>query len=859
MEGQALLRASSKQQELLLPLTQQLPELDKVDVDQCPTVYEDGKYSIEFSCEELISEQVQRIESYVNGRNLGYLDYGVGAEPVKGMVCFKDLMASGKAHSTKYYSQPFLLQCDLVVLTFVIHMHDGTIYELSTGGLLCVSRNTRDVENIGHMINKLTEFDKSAISGGLFAKQLSPLQSLHEAWTHNIFSSLENYIKLLGEVIQCYRSNYPYFRTMGKHTIQKEQTLQSPFKVKAVTLNSFQWLMQNSEQMTEINSSKGVRYRGKHYVPLQINAENNIKSSDVYENQVVVSFISMVLHESRQIYTRYTEAVENERSNLQKSGGTNQSAAAAAPTSAGIGASASASASTSTSGAGGLANAAESAAATADNPSPSVLNTSVVNTGVVNTGVSNTGVVNTGVVNTGVAAPSVSNTAASAGVVGSGTASVAAPTADGTGDAADSATEAAPVESGAVVQEGSEAQAQNANAGAVETPAANAEGASAEVAKAEGAGADPAEASSSDAGVLNTGVVNTSVANTGGSDVTDTVGSSTEAKDGSTPAAKPQPTPNQSIQGALSAGYQTPILAVRTFQVAYCKGMLENLKQAIDQLSALLRQYLLMFEIKASPLLGMPRKTKTFQEIKPYSQVFVMLLKWFKHGEVELKQERLTLQAKTLDKVFEYYCLVELLTLFTRKGYSPALGDQSAYNYPYIVNNPTYKSGDNDIANTYVLRKEDVTVTLYYQPLISSTEFQNNLALYRTTNPHHTTDFYVPDFVVKFNKGGDEIYAIFDAKFSSRQNILDYYFKDVVHKYSIEIAVNQPYPVPRLVWIFQGRMMTSKEDALWRYHNSPLAMLLKQHTSFGVIALNALTEGITDDLWTEMQSCIPWI
>lgn len=686
MEGKALLRYGQKQEELALPLSIHKPEIDAVELEQCPTVYEDGSYSIEFSSDMLISEHVQRIDAFINDKYLGYLDFAVNDEAVCGRIHYE--IRSNPRYPTNgktYVNQPFLLHCDLVWLQFEVHMHDGTIYELYTDFLLCVSKNSKDVENIRLMMDKLVAFDKTNLGEGLFDRGISPLQSLQHTWTHQISKTLDNYSTLLDEIGQCYKTNYPYFKTMGKHTIKKEPILQSPFKVKAVTLNSFQWLMQNSDQLTEISAAKGVRYRNKYYVPLQISAENNVKSNDVYENQVVLSFINLVLNDAKQICIKYTEMLEQSQKEAQKQ------------------------------------------------------------------------------------------------------------------DSGESKT--------------------------------NAEQATAEV--------------NNSSNVSSIDNISKATDNNKVSEISDSSSNQDKSED--------------SNASSYELGdYQTPILEVKTFQVTYCMGMINRLKESIDHLSTLQMQYMRLFNLNATPLLGMPRKTKTFQEIKPYTQVFAMILKWFNHGEVEFTQERLTLQIKTLDKLFEYYCLIELLNLLTSKGYKLDEGEGAVYTYPYSVNNTVHYRHD-DIANTYILRKDGVEVTVYYQPLISSTEFQNNLSLYRTTNPHNMTDYYKPDFVLKFCKEGEESYVILDSKFSSRKNIMDWYLNDVLRKYSLEIAVNQEFPMPRMVWILQGRMLTGKEEEVWHYNNSPLAMQLKRNTSFGIIAMNAQQEGIKDSLWAEMQGVIPWI
>jgi hypothetical protein len=161
---------------------------------------------------------------------------------------------------------------------------------------------------------------------------------------------------------------------------------------------------------------------------------------------------------------------------------------------------------------------------------------------------------------------------------------------------------------------------------------------------------------------------------------------------------------------------------------------------------------------------------------------------------------------------------------------------------------------EKDVANTYMLSKNDVNVTLYYQPVISSLGFENSLTLYRTTKAaHDNPSYYTPDFVLKFSTSEhNEEYVILDAKFSSRSNIKKYYLTDVIWKYSCEFGVAAENRAPKMVWILQGRV-NSSEPSIWRHHSSHLASKYHPLTSFGIVSLNTSTE-VSQRLWAEIKN-----
>ena len=59
---------------------------------------------------------------------------------------------------------------------------------------------------------------------------------------------------------------------------------------------------------------------------------------------------------------------------------------------------------------------------------------------------------------------------------------------------------------------------------------------------------------------------------------------------------------------------------------------------------------------------------------------------------------------------------------------------------------------------------------------------------------------------------------------------------------------------PKMVWILQGRV-NSSENAIWRYHNSPLVPTYRPTTSFGIVSVNTSVE-IRQRLWSEIRNSI---
>ena len=593
-----------------------LMDMSSIDFSKCAAVFEDGSYEIFFECDQHNKIDVESITVCVNGEPVGKIELNPDTAVVKGYT---------KYEKENYAAQPFLLHYDLVVVSFILLFVDGSSKEYFTDFLLCVSKSQEDATNIQNMLQELIVFDDSQVGEWIFSDgKRGTSNSLYEGkWNKYAYRSLSSYIQLLEQVIACYKNNYAYFRMQGKHMIKQASVLVSYEKVKKISRDSFNWIMQNADELANVPYSIGVQYQGKNYLPYHIKTDASQKSWDVYENRVVISFLHTALLNAKQIFVEFDRNVLNEERIISR------------------------------------------------------------------------------------------------------------------------------------------------------------------------------------------------------------------------------------IHGSFPKEYCAPIITIKSLQISFCRILLGKLNHSIDTLQNLYTQYETLFDIQTSVLTTLPRKTSTFCEIKPYAQVFKIIVCWFQYGEYSLEKERLILQVKTLDKLFEYYCLLQLLKLLADNGYQKADIKNPVFKYYYKSADGHYQN-EQDVANTYVLSRNHITATLYYQPVISAFDFENGLTLYRTTSKK---GYYTPDFVLKFSfSEHDEEYIIFDAKFANRNSITNFRLPEVIRKYSSELGVAADCPAPKMVWILQGRV-NSTEKAIWRYHNSPLVSTYRPVTSFGIVSVNTTVE-IRQRLWNEIRNNI---
>lgn len=620
MAAKCTLFCTAMNQRVDLNLIEHFVDMSSVDFTKCTAVFEDGSYNIHFSCEEYSAKDVETVDVCVNGGTIGSIVLENNSTIVKGYIRYRDNIPA---------QQPFLLHYDLVTLSFIIKLIDGTTQELFSDFLLCVSKHQEDSENIKNILHELVAFDDSQVGEWIFSKQdHGGGTGLYEGkWNKHSYKSLSSYIQLLEQVTLCYKDNYPYFKTQGKHTIKQSNVLVSYESVKNISIESFYWIMQNSEQLTPVPSQTGIQHHGKNYLPYQIRTTTNKKSWDTYENRIVVNFLYTVLLNAEQIHKEFDQDILNEERIISK------------------------------------------------------------------------------------------------------------------------------------------------------------------------------------------------------------------------------------IHGNFPREYRAPIITIKTLQISFSRVLLEKLRHSIEVLKVVYKQYAVLFDVPTFVFTSFPRKTRTFCEIKPYVQVFELIINWFQYGEYSLEKERLVLQVKTLDKLFEYYCLLKLLKLLVDNGYQKADIPVPVYKFIYKLTDDKYEN-ERDVANTYKLSADNKKITLYYQPVISATgRFENDLQLYRTTSRN---GYYNPDFVLKFSaENKEDEYLIFDAKFSSRDNIINHHLPEVMRKYSFECAVANSTQTAKMVWILQGRVITN-EKAIWQYHNSPASSLYSPITSYGIVSINTTTE-VGAKLWDQIKKQVTFL
>lgn len=282
--------------------------------------------------------------------------------------------------------------------------------------------------------------------------------------------------------------------------------------------------------------------------------------------------------------------------------------------------------------------------------------------------------------------------------------------------------------------------------------------------------------------------------------------------------------------------YSFSILTLKGDSLEKWNKQLSDLKREFQMLWV---QYSKLLPLRQTALLKhLPHTTKVFQEVRHYRDIFDVVRKWFDFGEFSINRINAMLKIKTMDTLYEYYCLYQILEMLSNKGWQPITYGDFAYYFNYGT---SYGENgvDNEICNTYRFQKGENRIVLYYQPKIFGWERANNgLQLFRTTmgNNSEKQSFWQPDFVIKLNIGEDEKYVILDAKYASDNAIVENRLPKCIEKYINQISGKyDPYAV-KMMGLLHGK--ASENDDFINYNNSLMSEHYYKGPIIGVVPLN---------------------
>lgn len=291
-----------------------------------------------------------------------------------------------------------------------------------------------------------------------------------------------------------------------------------------------------------------------------------------------------------------------------------------------------------------------------------------------------------------------------------------------------------------------------------------------------------------------------------------------------------------------------------------------------NELFGLKKQYDKILKCKYSELSSLPKATKVFLNNPVYHSFFKLILAWYKDGDFEQAGDDRIFKARTATELYEIYCLQQLLNKFKQSGFNIERVENPLFQYP-VVPLRQFSKKSHIVANTYSFSKDDVQITLYYEPRIYSflpegdygSTMPNGLELYRVDTVNKK-NYWEPDFVLRIQDEKETSYVILDAKyafssrispsFSHESKHFEGHLASIIEKYYTYTHTFNRASI-RMVWTLQGRIDPDCQFKKFGAANA-ISPNFVPSVSFGNCPINTdNNKNSMRKLWNEICSLIP--
>lgn len=299
---------------------------------------------------------------------------------------------------------------------------------------------------------------------------------------------------------------------------------------------------------------------------------------------------------------------------------------------------------------------------------------------------------------------------------------------------------------------------------------------------------------------------------------------------------------------AISQEYYTsPLISIRTKFLDKIKENYYSLRDAYDQLGLLYKRYSEVLKCSGIKFNSIPVKTKVFSELAHYKVIYNLIVKYEMFSAINYDKETIISSVRTIDRLYEYYCLLTLLDTFREYGCTL----ERSVLYPYSLGSMRHEF-DRNVANTYYISHEKYNIRLFYEPILYNYESKttNGIRIFRTTD--FNRNYYCPDFLISFEsiETGQTHYVILDAKYSTRFILRQHgTLFSSIKKYFLELDTYGGDSRIEMIWLLQGK--ADSEADVEYYHNSEMSRLYAVRPNCAIFNMNIKNQnlyGLFDEL-----------
>lgn len=186
-----------------------------------------------------------------------------------------------------------------------------------------------------------------------------------------------------------------------------------------------------------------------------------------------------------------------------------------------------------------------------------------------------------------------------------------------------------------------------------------------------------------------------------------------------------------------------------------------------------------------------PTLTPLAKRYTHYERAFRLIDEWYTLGQPKWSGANYLFGMKSLDKLYEFFCLYKLIDCLLDAGYSLVTSETRTASRELGTIGRAGTDSDDELSNYYVFTGSDKNIQLSYEPTIWS------YSKYSKPNDlidvfHAGTGYrscWTPDFLMESERDGVKSYLIFDAKYSDHLNTKDKHLPEIISKYYLKTRI----------------------------------------------------------------------
>ena len=246
----------------------------KDDVSEYEAVFADEDYCLILSSFDV--DHIESLQVFVNDdqQNVTY-DNG------------RFVFANSGTKKTYVFRNRF----GFVELSLIINYDDGRIERWYSGHISILVHKNEELESINMMIEYVyNKRDQLLVNGGIGSRTTGDVKPSH-------FINLDTKISLASEILKLYWDSYGYFSANCRFKTKVEDVIDDANKLQRVTPKTLQYIATHPGYLREGTLSSGIRINNRHYIPQKTLIQKNVLSYDIYENRIIVGFITKMIQD----------------------------------------------------------------------------------------------------------------------------------------------------------------------------------------------------------------------------------------------------------------------------------------------------------------------------------------------------------------------------------------------------------------------------------------------------------------------------------------------------------------------------------------------------------------------------------